>query len=178
MATTDPNPISMEKELKEKPPFWFPIAPLLVIVFIYMVLLLSEQIVIWLELKEHLGLPLIVSLILGIPLIVVGSAFFILGFSRLKPAAAIGYAKKLRDKGAYGLTRNPMYFGLNAAFWGTGFLFDDLSVLIGAFIWSVLNYLSVTLWEEKQMYHKFGEDYMEYKKAVPRFIPMKFRKNK
>ena len=69
-----------------------------------------------------------------------------------------------------------MYFGLNAAFWGTGLLLDSVKVLIGAFIWSVLNYLSVTLWEEKQMSGKFGEKYLEYKKRVPRFIPIKWRK--
>ena len=104
--------------------------------------------------------------------------FFIWGFFRLNPAAAIGNAKRLRTTGAYGLTRNPMYFGLNAAFWGIGFVTDDLSVLIGAFIWSSLNYLSVTLWEEKQMFEKFGDEYLEYKKRVPRFIPIKLKRKK
>jgi len=165
-------------KLKEKPPFWFPIAPIMVVVFIYLVLLLSRQMVKWLDFEEYLGIPLVIRYIVGVPLILIGLTFFIWGFARLKPAASIGFAKRLRTKGAYELTRNPMYFGLNAAFWGTGFLLDDLSVLIGALIWSILNYLSVTLWEEKQMYGKFGEKYLEYKKNVPRFIPIKWKRKK
>ncbi len=118
-----------------------------------------------------MGIPMLFRYIIGVPLIITGSTFFIWGFAHLKPAAAIGFAKKLRDKGAYGMTRNPMYFGLNAAFWGTGLLIDKLAVLIAALIWSILNYLSVVLWEEKQMYGKFGEEYIGYKKRVPRFVP-------
>lgn len=168
----------MEQNLKEKPPFWFPVAPIMVIVFIYLVLLLSGQIIKWLDLKEYLEIPLLLRYIFGILMIIIGGTFFIWGFARLKPAAAIGFAKRLRSTGAYGLTRNPMYFGLNAAFWGTGLLFDSLKILIGALIWSILNYLSVTLWEEKQMTGKFGEEYIEYKKRVPRFIPIKWRRKK
>jgi protein-S-isoprenylcysteine O-methyltransferase Ste14 len=164
--------------LEEKPPFWFPIAPIMVIVFIYLVLLLAGQIIKWLDFDKFLGIPIVIRYIIGIPMILIGLTFFIWGFVRLKPAAAIGFAKRLRTREAYGLTRNPMYFGLNAAFWGTGFLLDDLSVLTGALIWSLLNYLSVTLWEEKQMYGKFGEEYLEYKKIVPGFIPIKWKRKK
>ena len=168
----------MEQNLKEKPPFWFPIAPIMVIVCIYLVLLLSRHILNWLDLVTYFGIPIIVRYTVGIVLIIIGLIFFIWGFIRLKPAAAIGFAKSLRNSGAYGLTRNPMYFGLNAAFWGTGLLLDNLSVIIAAFIWTLLNYLSVTLWEEKQMYGKFGEEYLEYKKRVPRFIPIKWKRKK
>ena len=138
----------MNQEIKEKPPFWFPIA------------------------------PIIIRYIIGSLLTIIGIVFFIWGFVKLKPAAAIGFATKLRDKGAYKLTRNPMYFGVNSSFWGIGLILDNLSVLLAAFIWSVLNYLSVTLWEEKQMYGKFGEEYIEYKKRVPRFIPIKSKRRK
>jgi len=168
----------MNKDLKEKPPFWFPVAPVMVIVFIYLVIRMSRQILKWLNLETNLGIPVIIRYSAGSLLIITGLVFFIWGFVRLKPAAAIGYAKKLRNTGAYGLTRNPMYFGLNAAFWGTGVLLDNLSLLVAAFIWSFLNYLSVTLWEEKQMYGKFGEEYLDYKKRVPRFIPVKWKKKK
>ena len=168
----------MNQELKEKPPFWFPIAPIMVIVFIYLVLLLSQQILRWLNLETYIGIPIILRYSVGVLLVIIGLVFFIWGFIRLRPAAAIGYAKRLRDKGAYGLTRNPMYFGLNSAFWGAGIFLGNLSVLIAAFIWSLLNYLSVTIWEEKQMYAKFGEEYLEYKKRVPRFIPIKLKRKK
>ena len=168
----------MNQEIKEKPPFWFPIAPIMVVVFIYLILLLSGKILEWLDIETYLGIPIILRYLIGSILTIIGLVFFIWGFAKLKPAAAIGYAKKLRDKGAFGLTRNPMYFGVNAAFWGIGLILDNLAVLLAAFIWSVLNYLSVTLWEEKQMYDKFGDEYIEYKKRAPRFIPIKFKRKK
>ena len=165
----------MEKDIKEKPPFWFPIAPIMVVVFIYFLLLLSRHILSWLDLSTYIGIPLYIRYTGGIALIIIGLIFFIWGFIRLKPAAAIGFAKKLRNTGVYGLTRNPMYFGVNAAFCGTGLLLDNLSVIIAALVWSLLNYLSVILWEEKQMNSKFGEEYLEYKERVPRFIPLMLR---
>lgn len=168
----------MEKDFKERPPFWFPIAPIMVIICIYLILLLSRHIVIWFDIKAYLNIPILLRYILGFPLIIIGLIFFIWGFVLLKPAAAIGFAKKLRDSGAYGLTRNPMYFGLNAAFWGIGLLLDKTSVIFGAFIWSLLNYLNVILFEEKEIFKKFGEEYTEYKKRVPRFIPFKFKRRK
>jgi protein-S-isoprenylcysteine O-methyltransferase Ste14 len=172
----------MEGDVKEKAPFWFPVAPIMVIVFIYLVLFLSNHILGWLAVGDRLSLPFFSGYILGLPLILIGVVFFIWGFSQLRPAAAIGFAKKLRDTGAYGLTRNPMYFGLNAAFWGVGLVLDSTTIVLGALIWSFLNYLSVTIWEEKQMFHKFGEEYLRYKKRVPKFIPNKIntpdRKNK
>ncbi len=166
----------MENDTKEKAPFWFPIAPIMVIVCIYLVLMLSEHILIWINIQDDLYLPLFIGYFIGLSLILIGTIFFIWGFSQLRPAAAIGFAKKLRDNGAYGLSRNPMYFGLNAAFWGIGFMLGKPSIILGAFIWSLLNYLSVTLWEEKQMLGKFGDEYLKYKNNVPRFIPLKLNR--
>ncbi|MBN1533772.1 MAG: isoprenylcysteine carboxylmethyltransferase family protein [Spirochaetes bacterium] len=166
----------MKEELKEKPPFWFPIAPIMVFVCIYLDLLFSTHVVKWLDLEAAAGIPVLLRYGIGGALAVTGIVFFVWGFVQLRPAAAIGFARRLRDDGAYGLTRNPMYFGLNAAFWGAGCILDDLSVLIAACIWSLLNFLSVTLWEERQMLGKFGEEYLEYTKRVPRFIPLRFKK--
>jgi protein-S-isoprenylcysteine O-methyltransferase Ste14 len=168
----------MENMTREKPPVWFPIAPIMVVVFLYLVWLLAGQITLWLELGQYLGLSIIYRYLIGIPLIIIGLVFFVWGFAQLRPAAAIGFAQKLRTTGVYGLTRNPMYFGLSTAIWGSGFLLDDLTLLLMALIWSCLNLLSVTLWEEKQIYNKFGEEYLEYKKRVPRFIPIKWNRGK
>ena len=166
----------MNSQIREKPPIWFPIAPIMVVVFLYLVWLLSRQIILWLELGQYLGIASIFRYLIGIPLIIIGLVFFIWGFAQLRPAAAIGFAQKLRTTGVYGLTRNPMYFGLSTAIWGTGILLDNLTILLVALIWSCLNFLSVTLWEEKQILGKFGDEYLEYKKRVPRFIPIKFLK--
>jgi protein-S-isoprenylcysteine O-methyltransferase Ste14 len=166
----------MNEQQKEKPPVWFPIAPIMVVVCLYLIILFSNNIIEWLDLPRSIGLPILFRLLLGLPLIIIGLIFFIWGFSQLRPAAAIGFATRLRTTGAYGLTRNPMYFGLNSALWGTALAIDLLPILIAAFIWSSINVLTVTLWEEKQIYGKFGDEYLKYKKKVPRFLPLRFRK--
>jgi protein-S-isoprenylcysteine O-methyltransferase Ste14 len=93
-----------------------------------------------------------------------------------KQTIAIGFAKRLRNNGAYGLTRNSMYFRVNSVFWGIGFLLDSVHLLLGESIWSIFNFLIVTLWEEKQMKGKFGDEYLEYKEQVPRFINIRLKR--
>ncbi len=166
----------MADDIKEKAPIWFPIAPIVVFVCVYCMLLLGGKIVSRLNLTDDFNLPYFAGYMIGVPLVIVGLVFFLWGFVQLRPAAAIGFARKLRDTGVYGCCRNPMYFGLNAVLWGVGLSLGKLSILIAAFIWSMLNFLSVTLWEEKQMLGKFGDEYIDYKKRVPRFIPIKFRR--
>jgi protein-S-isoprenylcysteine O-methyltransferase Ste14 len=166
----------MNEQQKEKPPIWFPIAPIMVIVCLYLIILLSNGIVDYFDLPRIMNVPILLRMLLGVPLISVGLIFFVWGFSQLMPAAAIGFASRLRKTGAYGLTRNPMYFGLNSALWGTGLMIDLLPILIAAFLWSSLNFLTVTIWEEKQMLGKFRNEYLQYKKEVPRFLPVKWKK--
>jgi protein-S-isoprenylcysteine O-methyltransferase Ste14 len=168
----------MNEQQKEKPPIWFPIAPIMVVICLYLIILLSNGIVDYFDLPRIMNVPILLRLLLGLPLISVGLTFFVWGFSQLRPAAAIGFALRLRTTGAYGLTRNPMYFGLNSALWGTGLIMDLLPILIAAFVWSSLNFLTVTIWEEKQMLGKFGNEYLQYKKEVPRFLPVKLKKSK
>ena len=101
-----------DKETKEIPPIWFPIVPILVLVGIGSVLFISYKLSLWLGILFYLPIPLILRIIFGISLILIGSFFFIWGFGLLKPAGALGLAKKLRTSGAYAYTRNPMYFGV------------------------------------------------------------------
>jgi protein-S-isoprenylcysteine O-methyltransferase Ste14 len=150
----------MNEQQKEKPPIWFPVAPIMVVVCLYLIILLSNNIVEWFNLPRSMDLPILLRLLFGLPLIIIGLIFFVWGFIQLKPAAAIGFATRMRKTGAYGLTRNPMYFGLNSALWGTGLMIDLLPILITAFIWSSLNFLTVKIWEEKQMFGKFGSEYL------------------
>jgi len=71
-----------------------------------------------------------------------------------------------------------MYFGGNAMFWGTAIVLDNLVLLLAACIWLFGNYLVIVLWEEKKLMKKFGEEYIEYKRRVPRFFPVNLRKRK
>jgi len=72
--------------------------------------------------------------------------------------------------GVYRLTRNPMYVGLTLVFAGLliyfqvswGLLFVPLAV------WLITNWVIVP--EEKYLGEKFGEEYLQYKSKVRRWI--------
>ncbi|MDO9399516.1 MAG: isoprenylcysteine carboxylmethyltransferase family protein [bacterium] len=165
--------IKKDEEIKETPPIWFPVVPILVLIGIGNVLFISYKLSLWLGILFFLPIPIVLRIIFGIPLILIGIFFFLWGFKLLKPAAALGLAKKLRTSGAYAYTRNPMYFGVCSIFWGIGILLSLSYILIGALIWTIFNYLWVVIGEEKEIESKFGKEYLEYKKQVPRFIPLK-----
>ena len=46
----------MDQDVKGKPPFWFPVAPIMVFVFVYLDLLLSKNILKWLDINLFLGM--------------------------------------------------------------------------------------------------------------------------
>ncbi len=168
----------MKQDLKERPPVWAPIIPFTVLTCVFLVLLFSHYLLRWFDIGTCMGIPIIIRYSLGISFIGIGLLYYVWGFIDLKPAGTVGYANSLRDKGAYGLTRNPMYFGGNAMFWGTALVLDNLVLLLAACIWLFGNYLVIVLWEEKQLIRKFGEEYIEYKRRVPRFFPFNLRKRK
>lgn len=166
----------MKRDLKETIPVWAPALPVAVLMLVLLVLLFSRYLLLWLEWETSLGMPILLRYSIGISLIGIGFFIYVWGLKDLKPAGTVGQAKSLRQKGAYGYTRNPMYFGGNAMFWGTAIVLDSLVLLLAASIWLLGNYLEIVLWEEKQLNEKFGEEYREYKRRVPRFFPINLRK--
>ena len=105
-----------------------------------------------------------------------GILIFLLGF--LFRIAARGYkaetsqeSRKLVVSGPYRLVRNPMYLGTFLI--GTG-------IILTLFVWWVFFlFLAVCLMiyvpqvrrEENILHQRFGKDYEDYCKAVPRFMP-------
>ena len=79
---------------------------------------------------------------------------------------------KLITTGLYAYVRNPMLLGLFIFMLGLGVLFSSLSLIfIFTPLFIVLNVLYLKAVEEKEMEMKFGQEYLEYKKRVPMFIP-------
>lgn len=79
---------------------------------------------------------------------------------------------KLITTGLYAYIRNPMLLGLFLLMLGLGVLFGSLSLIfIFTPLFILLNVLYLKAIEEKEMEKKFGEEYLEYKKKVPMFIP-------
>lgn len=89
----------------------------------------------------------------------------LLGAHELAP----GGGGKLITEGIYGRVRHPRYI---AVFLGTvaiAFFTNYLAVYILALLLAPALYLVVVL-EEKELHDRFGEEYEEYCRRVPRFI--------
>jgi protein-S-isoprenylcysteine O-methyltransferase Ste14 len=79
---------------------------------------------------------------------------------------------RLITTGLYAHIRNPMLLGLFIFMFGLGVLLGLLSLIcIFTPLFIVLNVIYIKAIEEKEMEKKFGQDYLEYKRKVPMFIP-------
>jgi protein-S-isoprenylcysteine O-methyltransferase Ste14 len=79
--------------------------------------------------------------------------------------------KVLVTIGIYGYVRNPMMLGVWFVLVGEAILFMCSEMLIWFFIFFFGSIIVVTIWEERGLENRFGENYREYKRKVPRWIP-------
>jgi protein-S-isoprenylcysteine O-methyltransferase Ste14 len=79
--------------------------------------------------------------------------------------------KKLVVEGPYGVVRNPMYWGVGSVMLGEAAIFHSLALaeLVAAFLAGVNVF--VLLYEEPALRRKFGAEYEEYCRHVPRWFP-------
>ncbi len=74
-------------------------------------------------------------------------------------------------EGPYRYCRNPMISGVLFILIGEAFLFHSVSILWWALLFVIINTVYFITVEEPALYEKFGKDYKNYKKHVPRWIP-------
>jgi protein-S-isoprenylcysteine O-methyltransferase Ste14 len=79
--------------------------------------------------------------------------------------------KKLVVEGPYQVVRNPMYWSVGSVILGEAAIFHSraLAELAGVFAAGVI--LFVLLFEEPELRRKFGAEYEEYCRRVPRWLP-------
>ena len=100
---------------------------------------------------------------------------FIIGCFLILKAGHIIYhekenSSKLKKTGIFSYLRHPLYFGILMIY--TGFIIltiSLISIVVFVIIFFLYNYI-VNL-EEKELEDFFGEEYLEYKKTVPRWFP-------
>ena len=88
------------------------------------------------------------------------------------PSPAAGRTIKLATEGIYAYSRNPSLFGKLTGFVAVGVALNSFSfcfvltpmLLCGSLIEKVIR-------QEPQLVELFGEEYMEYRKKVPLFLP-------
>jgi protein-S-isoprenylcysteine O-methyltransferase Ste14 len=73
--------------------------------------------------------------------------------------------------GLYRYVRNPMYVGVAAVILGQAFLFGSIQLLGYALIVWLCFHVFVVLYEEPKLTGTFGDEYREFRRNVPRWIP-------
>ena len=114
--------------------------------------------------------------VLGVGMIAVGGAvlthsfarFVIEGMGTPLPAAP---TRHLVVGGMYRHMRNPMYVALEAVILGEALLLGQRRLLGYAAIAAIPPALFVRLYEEPKLAGRFGEEYEQYRRNVPRWLP-------
>jgi protein-S-isoprenylcysteine O-methyltransferase Ste14 len=77
---------------------------------------------------------------------------------------------KIYQTGVYAYSRNPLYFGASMVMLSIALLFNNAWMLLMLILILFIMTQLVIKKEEIYLEHKFGEEYLEYKKKVRRWI--------
>lgn len=79
--------------------------------------------------------------------------------------------KKLVVEGVYRHVRNPMHTGVFLVMLGEGVLLGSEIVFYSGLFFTILHLLYIPAHEEKRLRERYGNEYEEYVRNVPRWIP-------
>jgi protein-S-isoprenylcysteine O-methyltransferase Ste14 len=79
--------------------------------------------------------------------------------------------RRLVVQGPYAHVRNPMISAVLATLLGEAALFGSPGMLVFAAAFGAVNHAFFVLREEPGLERRFGNEYTEYKRAVPRWVP-------
>jgi protein-S-isoprenylcysteine O-methyltransferase Ste14 len=83
-----------------------------------------------------------------------------------------GRNERLFTGKAYGVVRHPLYFGISVVL---AFHPVQTRNSLVSTVMVILYFYVGTFFEERRMVHQFGEEYRNYQRRVPRFLPLRFR---
>jgi len=128
-----------------------------------------------------LGIPF---LVFGIILILAGAVLHAwtakligikatIAFTELKPDISTEN-QRLVVSGPFSVVRHPSYWAHTAIITGIFFVTGIIALAIIAVVDLAITYFITTTLEDKELVERFGKQYREYQKKVPKFFP-KFR---
>ncbi len=79
-------------------------------------------------------------------------------------------ATQLVTKGPYRLSRNPSYVALSLLYVGIGMAADNLWIVAGLVPILIVMHYGVIVREEQYLERTFGEEYLQYKASVRRWV--------
>jgi len=77
----------------------------------------------------------------------------------------------LVTKGIYSYIRHPVCLSCVVLSFSVAIGFKSIIGLIAAIAVLAIVYLRIVLWEERELEHRFGQEYCEYKSNVGMFVP-------
>lgn len=123
------------------------------------------------------GRPSRAAVSVGGVMVVLGSVFQYFISRRLTRAILVGVPElsedspgKLLTEGVYAYTRNPRYLNIFFAVFAYGLLLNYLGIWVLWLLCIPAIYLIILL-EERELRERFGDEYLEYCRRVPRLIP-------
>lgn len=127
----------------------------------------------------HIGFPLyqyidepvayigIIAVFLGIAMAVISARTFRKAGTGIRPFEE---ATSLVTTGFYRFTRNPMYLGMFLMLIGVGMLLGSIGAILPAIVFIMIIRNNFVLGEEQFMEASFGQQYLDYKAKVRRWI--------
>ena len=119
-------------------------------------------------------LPNYFSIVAGIVLILAGLAIVLTAILQMRRAKTNVEPWKpttaILDTGIYGISRNPIYVAMALVYAGIAFLFNSFWFLPPLILVLLIIHFGVILREEKYLAEKFGDDYLNYKNRVRRWL--------
>lgn len=110
----------------------------------------------------------IVAMVLGYAIVFAGASLVAEGWRTVHRARR---ESRLATAGVYAKIRHPQYTGLFMIIFGEGIVHWPTIVSVAAFPIIVRAYVLLARKEERDVLREFGNEYLEYRRRVPMFIP-------
>lgn len=95
---------------------------------------------------------------------------YFMSLSGLRSLIIENYSNELQITGVHKYVRHPLYLGTFAFIWGLFLLLPYLSLLIADIVITVYTLIGIEL-EEQKLASEFGENYLRYRRSVPKLLP-------
>lgn len=115
----------------------------------------------------------------GIVVAILGDVIFIISVWTMRDSWRAGVSEtdktELVTGGIYQISRNPAFLGFDLVYIGILMMFFNWGLLVVSTLAALMLHLQIVNVEEDFLMKAFGDEYLEYKKKVNRYLGRKFK---